>query len=107
MDTCDTLNCPANTNGICYNDWGCIGGGDKNMNERLKPHQEDYKPKAYEVYSFRDLGNWVHLFAERALHRANPEKLKKDLYDAKNYLAMMESKLQERCEELDIKYKEL
>ena len=77
------------------------------MTNRIEKHQEDYKPKAYEVYSFRDLGNLVHLFAERATHRTNKDKLRKDLYDAKNYLSMMESALSDRAKTLGIDYKTL
>lgn len=36
---------------------------------------------------------WIHLFAKRAEHRRNIEKLKKDLTDAQNYLYMMQAKL--------------
>jgi len=59
----------------------------------IKKHQEDYKPKAWENYTLAELGNWVHLLAMRATHRANEKKREKDLYDAQNYLDMMQEKL--------------
>ena len=63
--------------------------------ENIKKHQVDYKPKAYEAYTIQELGNFVHLLAKRATHRANAEKKAKDLYDAGNYLAMIDKKLSE------------
>jgi len=61
--------------------------------EALKLHEQDYNPAAWEQYTFQELGNFVHLLAKRATHRANPDKRAKDLYDAENYLSMMKSKL--------------
>ena len=61
--------------------------------ESIKKHQEDYIPHAWENYSFKELGQWVHLYAKRAEHRSNSAKREKDLYDAQNYLDMMQSKL--------------
>lgn len=58
-------------------------------------HQPDYKAKAWEMYSLAELGQWVHLLAKRAEHRQNKEKRDKDLYDAQNYLTMMQAKLDE------------
>lgn len=59
----------------------------------ISQHQGDYKAQAWEAYTLAELGWWVHLFAKRAEHRDNPEKRAKDLYDARNYLAMMAAKL--------------
>lgn len=59
----------------------------------LAHHQPDYKPNAWDAYTLNELGHWVHLLAKRAEHRDNPEKRAKDLYDAQNYLDMMQSKL--------------
>lgn len=56
-------------------------------------HQKDYKANAWESYSFQELGDWVHLLTKRAEHRDNPEKKSKDLYDAQNYMDMMQAKL--------------
>ena len=61
--------------------------------ENLVAHDQDYKPQAWEAYSFEELGQWVALLAKRAGHRANDEKRAKDLYDAQNYLSMMQAKL--------------
>ena len=58
-----------------------------------KAHENKYKPQAWEAYSLQELGNWVHLFAKRAEHRADAEKKAKDLLDAQNYLDMMQAKL--------------
>ena len=66
----------------------------------LAPHQADYKPSAWEHYTLAELGQWVHLLATRAQHRDNPEKAKKDLYDAGNYLQMMGAKLDALAKEL-------
>lgn len=73
-----------------------------NKTSPLEAHQEDYKPKAWEMYTLQELGMWVHLFHERAIHRTEVEKATKDLHDAKNYLWMVEQKLKARCEELNI-----
>jgi len=61
----------------------------------LEKHQSDYKDRAWEQYNMEELGRWVALLSKRATHRSNPEKKKKDLYDARNYLSMMEAKLAE------------
>lgn len=52
-------------------------------------HERDYKQAAWQQYTLAELGDWVHLLAKRATHRSNDEKRKKDLYDARNYWAMM------------------
>lgn len=59
----------------------------------IKSHQQDFKPNAWEAYTFNELGMWVHLLATRAAHRANSLKRQKDLYDASNYIDMMRAKL--------------
>ena len=65
-------------------------------------HQPDYKAQAWEAYSLFELGMWVHLFTKRAAHRTNEQKREKDLQDAQNYLAMMQSKLNEVKDELGV-----
>ena len=75
--------------------------------ERLEKHQPDYKPSIWKQYSLSELGNWVHNFHKRAYHRANQDKAKKDLYDAKNYLWMMEQILKDRCIELGLEFDKL
>lgn len=72
--------------------------------ERLEKHQPDYISKAYEAYTFQELGDWISLMAKRATHRANEEKKRKDVYDAKNYLVMMKEKLEKHCESLGIDF---
>ena len=59
----------------------------------IEKHEQDYKPEAWEQYTFAELGQWVHLLATRAGHRDNTTKKDKDLYDAQNYLDMMQRKL--------------
>lgn len=61
----------------------------------LEEHKQDYRVDAWKHYSMAELGQWVHLLCKRAGHRDNAEKRKKDLYDAENYLSMMQSKLDE------------
>lgn len=64
-------------------------------NTMIRAHDQDYKEEAWKQYSMQELGNWVHLLSKRAQHRSNLDKCKKDLYDARNYLSMMEEKLKE------------
>lgn len=59
----------------------------------IEPHQKDYQPDAWMMYSIDELGEWVHLLTKRASHRTNLEKAQKDLYDAQNYLNMMQEHL--------------
>ena len=59
--------------------------------QNIKTHQKDYKNKSWQDYTLQELGTWVHLLVKRSKHRDNPEKKAKDLYDAKNYLDMMQS----------------
>jgi hypothetical protein len=54
-----------------------------------------YKVRAWEAYTLSELGQWVHLLTTRAGHRSDFAKRDKDLHDAKNYLAMMQSRLEE------------
>lgn len=59
-------------------------------------HDADYSPKdAWRQYSLAELGTWVDLFARRSTARADKEKKEKDLYDAQNYLDMMQERLNE------------
>lgn len=64
-----------------------------NTPESIKPHAQDYSGRAWENYGFDELGNWIHLLAKRATHRTDERKMAKDLYDAQNYLNMMQAKL--------------
>jgi hypothetical protein len=61
----------------------------------MEKHEKDYKAEAWKNYSFHELAWWVHLMTIRAEHRSNPDKRAKDLYDARNYLSMMDAKLKE------------
>lgn len=63
--------------------------------ENIKSHSEDYKNQAWRQYSLDELGHWVALLAKRSTHRDNAEKRNKDLYDAGNYLSMMQAHLTE------------
>lgn len=61
--------------------------------ESIKPHEDDYKDKSWCEYSLTELGMWVHLLVMRSSHRSNLKKRAKDLYDARNYLAMMDAQV--------------
>ncbi len=63
-----------------------------NTPEGIKQHEASYKPNAWEEYTIQELGTWVHLLAKRSRHRASDKK-RKDLADARNYLAMIGSHL--------------
>jgi len=63
------------------------------MNKTLKKHQKDYRPNAFQEYSPTDLANAVAFLIKRATHRLNTKKAKKDLYDAKNYFGILETKI--------------
>lgn len=54
-------------------------------------HQVDYKAGSWQDYTLYELGYWVYLLAVRSQHRSNLEKRAKDLYDAQNYLDMMQA----------------
>jgi hypothetical protein len=59
----------------------------------IEKHAAEFKPAAWEAYTIAELGQWVHLLATRAEHRADADKRAKDLYDAQCYLDMMQAKL--------------
>ena len=61
--------------------------------ESIFPHKYDYKEGAWTEYSLAELGWFVHLLVQRSSHRSNLEKRRKDLYDARNYLNMMDAQL--------------
>jgi len=61
--------------------------------ESILPYKHDYKEGAWTEYSLAELGWFVHLLVQRSSHRANLEKRRKDLYDARNYLNMMDAQL--------------
>lgn len=61
--------------------------------DSIKAHSADYKNGSFAEYSFEELGHWIHLLMKRATHRANLEKAEKDMYDAQNYLDIMQEKL--------------
>jgi hypothetical protein len=61
----------------------------------IQQHEQDYQTNAWVGYTLAELGQWVHLLAMRAGHRSDVDKRNKDLYDAQNYLDMMQSKLNE------------
>jgi hypothetical protein len=61
----------------------------------LSAHEKDYQTNAWQDYTLQELGNFVHLLVKRADHRIDPVKRSKDLYDAQNYLDMMQEKLNE------------
>ena len=61
--------------------------------EQIKPNAGGYNDKAWLLWSIQELGNWVHLLANRSTHRSVKAKALKDITDAENYHAMMGSHL--------------
>lgn len=61
----------------------------------IKEYTNDYKDRAWEEYSIEELGNMIHLLAKKATHRSKDYKRKSDLKEARNYLAMIDTKLKE------------
>lgn len=57
--------------------------------DSLQPHEKSYKTQAWANYTISELGDWIHLLVKRNRHRSDPEKRKKDLYDARNYWLMI------------------
>lgn len=68
--------------------------------EQIKPHAHKYSEGAWRNYSYEELAQWVALLTKRATHRTQFEKVIKDLDDAENYLAMMNSKVAEMRQEI-------
>lgn len=66
--------------------------------ESIKKHSQEFKDGSWRNYTFEDLGKWVHLLTKRAYHRTTKEKRVKDLYDAQQYLNMMQAHLDEHKE---------
>ena len=75
--------------------------------DRLDVHKPDYKTNSWEEYSFEELGSTVAFFSKRAGHRQNKEKLRKDLYDGKNYLTMLIEKFKKVTESFGIDFEDL
>lgn len=70
-----------------------------NTPESIKPHADDYFTDTWKKYTLEELGQWVSLLAKRSHHRLNKEKRTKDLYDAQNYLNMMQAHISALREE--------
>lgn len=68
----------------------------------LSKHVQDYQYRSWDDYTMLELGSFVHLLSKRAHHRSNKKKVEKDLYDAQNYLNMMQSKLDALKENLPL-----
>jgi len=64
--------------------------------EQIKKHINKFVNGSWRNYSFQELGDFVHLLTKRANHRTDFDKAQKDLDDARNYLVMMKSKLDEQ-----------
>lgn len=73
----------------------------------LDEHAKDYKRHAWDQYTIMELGNWVHNFVKKSEQRANKVKATKDLHYAKNYCFMMEQKIKEMADKLEIDWKDL
>lgn len=65
------------------------------VSEMLARYEVNYAQDAWQEYSLAELGQWVHLYAKRAEHRATREARDRDLQDAQNYLSMMQARLDE------------
>lgn len=61
--------------------------------ESCKPHEADYTPGSWESYTIEELAMWVVLLTKRASHRLNDVKRAKDLRDAQNYAAFLQTKI--------------
>lgn len=57
----------------------------------LEPHAKDFHNDAWKMYTPAELGQWVALLVKRSHHRKDPVKAQKDVYDAQNYLNMLQS----------------
>ncbi len=68
--------------------------------EEIKKHSSKFIYGSWRNYTFQELGNFVHLLTKRAHHRTERDKAEKDLDDARNYLVMMLSKLDEHQSEI-------
>lgn len=64
--------------------------------EQIKEHSSKYKNKSWENYTPEQLSHWVINMGIRATHRTEEHKAKKDIQDARNYLAMLEAWLDEQ-----------
>lgn len=64
-----------------------------NTPTQLTVHSSKYIDNAWQQYTIAELGNFVHLLAKRSEHRSDVAKRQKDLEDARNYLRMIEAKL--------------
>ena len=73
----------------------------------IERHQANYKEGSWKLYTFVELGNWVHNLVKRAGNRKGLNKIAKDLHDAKNYLWMMEEKLKSEAAEYGIDWEEI
>jgi len=61
--------------------------------DQIIKHDSKYNNNAWQDYSIQELGQWVHLLAKRATMRADADKRRKDLTDARNYWLMIGSHL--------------
>lgn len=66
----------------------------------IEKHQADYKQEAWRDLSFIELALWVEQLTKRAGRRTIPVARDKDLYDAGNYLAMLNAKFEATKAEL-------
>lgn len=73
--------------------------------DQIKEHSENYKDGAWRNYSIDELAGWVNNLSKRALHRSTEttesrQKARKDITDARNYLAMIEAHVDHREQEV-------
>jgi hypothetical protein len=68
---------------------------EKYMKTPLDEHMKDYRKDIWKEYTVEELMWWVLNLTRRSTHRKNIAKAKKDLYDAKNYLWMLEHAIED------------
>jgi len=69
------------------------------MSENLEKHEQDYKEDAWKKYTVEEYQWWIKLFCKRSTHRINQDKRAKDIYDARNYLSMLDNRIKETGDE--------
>lgn len=65
-----------------------------------KDHENDFGKDAWKDYTLEELGQWIALLTKRASHRSNPDKSKKDIVDAQNYLEMLNEAVKNASDEI-------
>lgn len=64
--------------------------------KQIEVHADRFKEDAWKDYTPAELSDWVILLSKRATHRKEPAKAAKDIADARNYLSMLGSWVDEQ-----------